>query len=229
MLAKDIMTTNVVTVERDLPVKDIAELLLVHNISGAPVVDSKGRLVGIVSEGDLIRRGETEERRSWWLDLLTSNEERARRYIKSHGHRVEDVMTTEVAAVTEDTPASEIAHLLEKRRIKRVPVLRDGKVVGIVSRANLLHGLAAQKDRAPLTPAPADRTIREAILALVQDEEWISHGSLNVMVADGVVELWGWVDSEEERKALKIAVEGVAGVRKIEDHLATVAPYLRGT
>lgn len=229
MLAKDIMTTNVVTVASDLPVEDVAELLLTRNISGAPVVDSTGHLVGIVSEGDLIHRGEGEQRRSWWLNLLASSEDRARDYIKSHGHRAEDVMTKDVSTIAEDTPAGEIAHLLEKRRIKRVPVLRDGKVVGIVSRANLLHSLAAQKDRVSVTPAPADSTIRKEIMALVEHEDWVSHGSLNVMVADGVVELWGWVESDKERKALKVAAEGVSGVRRVEDHLAMIAPYLRGT
>ena len=138
-------------------------------------------------------------------------------------------MTRDVVTVTEETPVGEIAQLLEKRRIKRVPVLRDGKVVGIVSRANLLHGLAAQKNRTSIAPSPDDRTIREQILALVEREGWVTHGSLNVMVASGVVELWGWVDSDQERKALKIAAEGVSGVREVQDHLALIAPYLRGT
>ena len=229
MLAKDIMTTNVVTVASELPVEDVAKLLLTRNISGAPVVDSAGRMVGILSEGDLIHRGEGEGRRSWWLSLLTSDADRAREYVKTHGHRAEDVMTKDVATVAEDTPAGEIARLLEKRRIKRVPVLRDGKVVGIVSRANLLHGLAARKDQVSTTPSPDDRTIREEILALVKREDWVTHGSLNVLVTDGVVELWGWVDSAEERKALIVAAEDVAGVREVQDHLATVAPYLGAT
>jgi len=228
MLAKDIMTTNVITVASDLPVEDVAELLLARNISGAPVVDATGRLVGVISEGDLIHRAEGDGRRSWWLSLLSNEVDRAREYIKSHGHKAEDVMTRDVVTVAEDSPAGEIARLLERRRIKRVPVLRDGKVVGIVSRANLLHGLAAHKDRISIAPSPDDRTIRKEIMALVEHEDWVTHGSLNVMVADGVVELWGWVESDEERKALKVAAEGVAGVREVQDHLATIAPYLRG-
>ena len=229
MLAKDIMTTKVVTVVSEAPVAEIADLLLARRISGVPVVDSEDRLVRIVSEGDLIRRQQGEGRRSWWLSLLTSPDESAREYIKTHGQRAEDVMTRDVVTVTEETPLGEIAQLLEKRGIKRVPVLREGKVVGIVSRANLLHGLAAQKDQIPVAPSPDDRTIREQVIALVERQGWATHGSLNVIVADGVVELWGWVDSDEERKALKIAAEGVAGVGEVQDHLALIAPYLRGT
>ena len=229
MQAKDVMTTNVVTVTSDDRVEDIAKLLLERHISGAPVLDADGRLVGVVSEGDLMRRLEGDAgRRSWWLKLLASPEERARDYTKSHGRLAGDVMTREVVTVAEDTPVGEIAHLLERRRIKRVPVVRDGKVVGIVSRANLLHGLAAHKDRVASEPSPDDRTIRKAVMALVERQGWITHGSLNVMVSDGVVELWGWVDSEDERKALRLAVEEVAGVNAVQDHLGSLPPYLRG-
>jgi CBS domain-containing protein len=229
MLAKDVMTTNVVTVTSDDRVEEIAKLLLERHISGAPVLDADGRLVGVVSEGDLMRRLEGEaERRSWWLKLLASPEDRARDYTKSHGRLAGDVMTREVVTVAEDTPVGEIAHLLERRRIKRVPVVRDGKVVGIVSRANLLHGLAAHKDRVAPEPSPDDRTIRKAIMTMVERQGWITHGSLNVLVSDGVVELWGWVDSEDERKALRLAVEEVAGVKAVQDHLGSLPPYLRG-
>ena len=130
--------------------------------------------------------------------------------------------------VSEETPVGEIARLLEKRRIKRVPVVRDGRIVGIVSRANLLHGLATHKDWLGITPSPDERTIREEVLALVKRAGWITHGSLNVMVAGGVVELWGWVDSEDERKALMTAVEEIAGVRAVNDHLGSLPPSMRG-
>ncbi len=229
MLAKDIMTTDVITIAPSLGVQQIAQLLLSCNISGVPVVDAEGALVGMVSEGDLIRReGEPERHRSWWLNLFADPQEQARDYIKSHGRRAEEVMTREVITVGEDTPVGEIAQLLEKRRIKRVPVVRDGRIVGIVSRANLLHGLATHKDRLGITPSPDERTIREEVLALVKREGWITHGSLNVMVADSVVELWGWVDSEDERKALLIAVEEIAGVRTVNDHLGSLPPSMRG-
>ncbi len=136
-------------------------------------------------------------------------------------------MIREVKTVTADTPVGEIARILERRRIKRVPVVEDGKIVGIVRRANLLHGLATHKDRISITPSPDDRAIREQVQALVAKEAWISHGSLNVLVADGAVELWGWVDSEDERKALLTAVGELDGVKDVVDHLGSVPPYLR--
>jgi len=230
MLARDIMTATVVTVASDARVEHIAKLLLDKHISAVPVVDSAGRLVGMVSEGDLMRRreNETERHRSWWLNLLAGPADQARDYVKVHGHTAEDVMTRDVITVGEDTPVGEIAEILEKRRIKRVPVVREGKVVGIVSRANLLHGLAAHKDQISVAPSSDDRTIRKQVMELVAREGWITHGSLNVLVTDGAVELWGWVDSEEERKALKIAVAEIPGVRSLEDHLGSVPPYLRG-
>ena len=229
MLAKDIMTTDIVTIAPSLRVEEIARLLLSRNISGVPVVDDRDRLIGLVSEGDLLRRteGGTERQRSWWLSLLASPEERARDYIKTHGRTAEQVMTREVVTVTADTPVGEIAQILERRRIKRVPVVEDGRIVGIVSRANLLHGLATYKDRISVTPSPDDRSIRAEVQALVAKADWISHGSLTVLVADGAVELWGWVDSEDERKALMIAVGEMDGVKRVVDHLGSVPPYLR--
>jgi CBS domain-containing protein len=229
MLAKDIMTADVVTIAPDLSVEKIAQLLLSCNISGVPVVDAGGGLIGLVSEGDLLQRheGGTERQRSWWLSLLTGPEERAREFVKTHGRTAEQVMTREVITVTADTPVGEIARIMERRRIKRVPVVEDGKIVGIVSRANLLHGLATHSDRISVTPSPDDRAIREAVQALVTKEDWITHGSLNVIVADGVAELWGWVDSEDERKALLTAVGEIDGVKEIVDHLGSVPPYMR--
>jgi CBS domain-containing protein len=230
MLAKDIMTTKVITIAPNLRVEQIAQLLMSCNISGVPVVDAEDRLIGLVSEGDLVRRPEsgTERHRSWWLNLLVGPEGRAREFIKTHGRRAGDVMTREVVTVTADTPVGEIAEILERRRIKRVPVVEDGKIVGIVSRANLLHGLATHKDRISIAPSPDDRAIRERVQALVAREDWITHGSLNVLVADGVAELWGWVDSEDERKALMTAVGEVDGVRAVNDHLGSLPPAMRG-
>ena len=230
MQAKDIMTTNVVTVTPETGVDEIARLLLQRRISAVPVVDANVAIVGIVSEGDLMRRPETEteRHRSWWLGLLASREEQAEAYIKTHGTHAGDVMTRNVVTVSEETSVGEIAHILEQRRIKRVPVVRDGKVVGIISRANLLHGLAAQKDKIATVPSADDRSVREQVTAVLNDQGWVTHGGLNVIVNDGVVELWGWVESEQERKALKMAAEGVAGVREVQDHLGRVAPWVWG-
>ncbi len=230
MQAKDIMTTNVVTITPDTRVERIAGLLLERRISGVPVVDKDNQVIGIVSEDDLIRRPEsgTERRRSWWLDLLSGSEDRAAEYIRTHGLRAEDVMTRNPVTVSEDTPIGEIAQLLERRRIKRVPVLRERELVGIISRANLLQGLAARKDEGP-APSTDDRSIRQQAAEILDREDWLTHGSFNVIVTDGVVEIWGWVDSDPERRAIMVAIENVPGVRSVEDHLGSVPPYARGT
>jgi CBS domain-containing protein len=230
MRASDIMTTKVITVSPDRKVDEIARVLLEKGISAVPVVDENDNVVGIVSEGDLWRRqeNETERHRSSWLGMFTSSEDDAREYAKTHGMTASQVMSGDIISVNEDTLVGDIAQLLEKRRIKRVPVLKDGKIVGIVSRANLLHGLASAKSSGPAAPSTDDREIRKNILARLENENWISHGALNVIVTSGAVELWGWVNSEDERKALMIAVETIDGVKSVEDHLGMVAPWVQG-
>jgi CBS domain-containing protein len=230
MRASDIMTTKVVTVSPDQKVDEIARVLLEKGISAVPVTNADGKVVGIVSEGDLWRRqeNETERHRSSWLRMFTSSDDEAREYAKTHGMTAAQVMTDNIITVSEDDLVGDIAQILEKRRIKRVPVLKDGKLVGIVSRANLLHGLAASKSSGPAAPSVDDREIRKNILDRLENENWISHGSLNVVVTSGAVELWGWVNSEDERKALMIAVETVGGVKSVEDHLGMVAPWVQG-
>jgi CBS domain-containing protein len=228
--AKDVMTIDVVTVSPDTEVSDIAKLLLERHISALPVVDGDGGVVGIVSEGDLLHRRETdtEKHRNWWLGFLVGNEQRAAEYSKSHGTKASEIMSREVVTVNEDAQLGDIAELLEIRRIKRVPVLRDGKLVGIVSRANLLHGLAARREEVGPAPSSDDRTIRETIIETVRQEGWVTHGTLNVLVDNGVVELWGWVDSPEERQALKVAAENVTGVKEVRDRLGSVPPWVMG-
>ena len=226
MLAKDVMTTPVMTVRPDAEVREIAALLLECGISGVPVVDEAGRVLGIVSEGDLINRADagTRHRRSWWLEVLKSEEEQSRDYLRSHGRRAEDVMTRDVIAASEDTPISEIAALLEKHRVKRVPVLRDGRLVGIVSRANLLQGFALAEPAAPV--AQDDRDLRKRLLQAFKEAGLPMH-QVNVTVRDGVVRLWGWVDADVQRQAARAAVEATAGVRRLEDHLIVSTPAMR--
>ena len=227
MRVRDVMTTEVATVAAETPVEEVAQFLLDRHISAAPVVDQDGDLVGIVSEGDLIRRPETgtERHRSWWLALLTAPEDLAGEYVKSHGHRASDVMTDDVIKVHEDTLLGELATLLEKRRIKRAPVMREGKLVGIVSRADILRALAATQASPPPVPSADDRSIREQLLA----KEALPRGpQVNVVVNEGVVHLWGLIDSEEERKALRVAAESIAGVRAVEDHLGRRPTYVAG-
>jgi CBS domain-containing protein len=224
MRAMDVMTTSVVTVSPDSSVRDLAALLSERGISGVPVVDQANRLVGIISEGDLLHRAETgtdrrtEKRRARWLDSLTSDRELARDYAKSHGRKVADIMTRDVITVSETTDLAEIADLFETKRIKRVPVLRDGNLVGIVSRANLVRALAA----VPAQPAAADddRGLRQKLLAELSGQEWARIWAADVIVRDRVVHFWFADDQpEEERQAMRIAAENVPGVRQVEQHL----------
>lgn len=222
MKAKDIMTTQVVSVKPETSVIEIAQKLMDHRVSAVPVLDGSGRLVGIVSEGDLLHRVETgtdKRHRSWWLSLVTSGETDAAEYVKSHGRHASDVMTRNVITVDENTPLSEIAEILESRRIKRVPVLKNGALVGIVSRANLVQALATMRGTMP-EKAPDDARMRESILAEVHRASWSALSSTNLTVNEGVVELWGIVASEEEKQAWRVAAENVAGVKKVVDHRA---------
>jgi CBS domain-containing protein len=219
MQAKDVMTTKVVAVTPDMPVNAIAALLLERHISAVPVIDEDRRLLGIVSEGDLMRRGETARRRSWWLATFGQAEDLAREFTKTHGQRAKDVMTRDVVTVTEETPLADIAALLEQKGVKRVPVVRDGRLVGIVSRADLLRGLAARGLK-PMTPAAqGDAAIRAQLLEILGREPWADTHLLSVVVEDGVVHLWGLVRSEGERRAMVVAAETIPGVRGVADHL----------
>jgi CBS-domain-containing membrane protein len=215
MQAHDVMTPQVIAVEPDTDVREIAKLLVEHRISAVPVVDKSGKVVGIVSEGDLMRRAEsgTERHTSWWLSLFLQPEDQTHAYVKTHGHRAADVMTDRVITVEENTSLEHVADLLEKNRIKRVPVLRDGKMVGIVSRADLLHGLVARQ--AGQTPSADDRTIKQAILKGLRDGA-IPQTLLSVVVTSGVVHVWGVVETEEQREAVRIAVEEAPGVKQVE-------------
>jgi CBS domain-containing protein len=226
MQARDVMTRNVVTVTPETSVGEIARLLLEKRISGVPVVDAHGRLVGIVSEGDLVRRleDEGESGRSWWLGLLATPEERAEAYVRAHGRRAADVMTKNVITVTPDTPLAAVARLLEERHIKRVPVVENGKVVGIVSRADLLRALAARETEAT---SADDRALRERLDRELEKAGLDYHPYVNIVVADGVVHLWGIVSSRREAEALKLAAENVEGVKAVESHLA-VRPVISG-
>ena len=226
MFAKDVMTTAVLTALPGTDVREIAGMLLERRISAVPIVDERGTLRGIVSEGDLMNRSEsdTRHRRSWWLKLVTAPDQQAREYLRAHGTRAEDVMTTDVITVTEDTPVAKIAALLERHRIKRVPVVRDGKVIGIVSRANLLQGLAA--GRSVSEAKREDREIREALLDAM-DEAGLPMYQVNVVVTDGVVQLWGAVESEVQQHAARAAADSTPGVKRLEDHLGILPTVVR--
>ncbi len=220
MKASDIMTSNVITIGPDSSVQEVANLLLSNRISAVPVVDAGGRLLGIVSEGDLIDRPDngTARRKSWWLNVLASNDALASDYVKSHSRKVSDIMTRDVVTASANTSASEISGLLEKNNIKRVPIVENGKVVGIVSRANLLQGLASLKERIPQTQS-GDSTIRDTITNELKKERWARPTLVTVTVQDGTVDLWGIVESEMEKKAASVLAGNAPGVRAVNNNL----------
>jgi len=232
MRAMDVMTTDVITVDPDTTVQDLAMLLAERGISGAPVVDATGQLLGIVSEGDLLHRAEIGaarrhrvRRRSWWLDHYASDT--AREYVKDHGRTVKDIMTTNVSAVGEDTDLADVASVLEAKRVKRVPVMRDDKVVGIISRANIVRAVGATKGAPPRAGEEDDRSIRAHLLTELSREQWASSvWPEDVIVRDGVVHFWFAEDEPgEKRQALRVAAETVSGVRGVQEHIMRATYY----
>ncbi|MGA0593871.1 CBS domain-containing protein [Enterovirga sp. CN4-39] len=228
MNARDVMTSNVVTVTPGTTVREAAARLIEHRISAAPVVNEAGKLVGIVSEGDLLHRVEigTERRRSWWLQLLASERLLAAEYVKSHGSKVEEVMTRTVVTADPETPLQEVAMLMERNAIKRVPIVKDGKLLGIVSRANLVQAIATQGIEQE--SARSDELIREELMKHLSTQPWAHTALLNATVSRGVVSLWGFCSSTTEREAVRVAAERIPGVKAVEDHIQ-VSPIAAAT
>lgn len=218
MQARDVMTPHVISVGPDLPIQAVANTLVKNNISAVLVVSLDGKLLGIVSEGDLLHRVETgtERRRSWWLDMVSSGRSMAAEFVKTHGLTAGDVMTTEVVTMAPETPLSEIADAMERHGCKRIPIVEKGQILGIVSRANLVQALASGMKTAQ--DRDADEKLRETIIAHLREQPW-GQAMINVIVRDGEVGLWGVVDSEVEKKAVHIAVESLPGVRVVQDNL----------
>ena len=227
MQARDVMTTSVATIRQDATVREAAKLMIGRGVSALPVLDQKGQLVGIISEGDLVRRAElgTDQARSWWLRLM-SGEGAAADYVKTHSTRVRDVMTRSVISVTEATTIEKIALLLEKHRIKRVSVIRSGQPVGIVSRADLVRQLAIAPTAKRLS-LNDDRSLRRRVLKRLR-ESGVDDTYVNASVSGGTLHLWGGVRSGAQRQALRVAAEGVPGLRKIEDHTCVMPQRLQG-
>jgi CBS domain-containing protein len=225
MKAEDVMTRDVISIAPDATVLQAARLMLQHHISGLPVVDKDGKLVGVLSEGDFLRRHETrtEHKRSRWLEFLMGPGRIAAEYSHSHGSKVSEVMTADVHTVDEVTALEDIVELMERKRIKRVPVVCGGQLVGIVTRSNLMHAMVSMA-RVPQPTAKDDASIRERLLAEFQKEDWAPAAMTNVVVRDGVVELWGVIVDERQREAMKVAAENIPGVKAVNDHLVWVEP-----
>jgi len=228
MKAQDIMTREVATVRLETSVREIAALMMEKNISGVPVVSAEGAIIGIVSEGDLLHRAEvgTERKHKWWFRIFADSDAAAREYVKAHGLSARDVMSRHVISVRDDADLRDVADILDSHRIKRVPVLHDGRLVGIISRRDLVRALIqVQALSAPvkLDNAALHKTLRDRF----ESQSWLNEAYINVAVNEGVVELWGFVVSADQHRALRTLVEETPGVTRVEDRLTVVGP-LRG-
>lgn len=217
MNARDIMTSPVISIAPDATVREIAALLLERRISALPVLDA-GQLVGIVSEADLLHRheiGTEAAHRPWWLSLVASDMALAD-YIKSHARRARDIMSARVVSVEDAAPVAAVAAVLERHRVRRVPVLRGRRLVGIISRADLVRALAGRA-RPARRGARKDADMRLELLDELQRQPWWRGAPISVVVSDGVVHYSGTIEAEAERDAARIAAENVPGVRGVDD------------
>ena len=228
MLVSDIMTGKVISVKPDDTVEHAANLMLRHGISGLFVVDDQDVLVGVITEGDLLRREEigTQRHRPWWLRVLVSPGRQALDFTHSHGRKVSDVMTRDVITVPKDGVMEDVVETMEKQRIKRVAVVDNGHMVGVVARSDLLRALLSHvRAEKPSSVQADDRAIRAAILAQYESHSWAPMTTLNVTVAGGVVDVWGTITNMDERRAICVVAENVPGVKLVHDHLVFVEPY----
>ena len=225
MRAKDAMTQPVISISSQDSILEAVRLMLQHKISGLPAFDEAGNLAGIVTEGDFLRRTETDtlRRRPRWIEFFVGAGKLAEEYVHASARKVGEVMTTEVHTVSEDTPLDEVVGIMEQHRIRRVPVTRGKEVVGIVTRSNLLRALinAAQQRRSMSTD---DATIRRQLLSHLARQKWAPTDAIDVAVVNGTVTLSGFITDERERRALCTAAENIPGVKKVEDQLAWLVP-----
>lgn len=225
MLVEDVMTTPVISVEPSTSIAEAAKLMLSHRISGLPVTRRDGTLVGIISEGDLLRRGElgTEPKRPSWLEFLVGSGKLADEYVHAHGRTVEAVMSTDPLTTRRDAPLEEIVTAMSRHRIKRLPVIENGRMIGIVTRSDVLRALArALPETAPA--GIADDQIQAAVLAALDKQKW-GGKFIRVQVEAGVVTLLGTILDERERQAARVVAENVPGVKKVVDQLTWVEPF----
>jgi CBS domain-containing protein len=220
MKASEVMTSRVISIEPDATIVQAIKLMLKNHVSGLPVVDRMGKLVGMITEGDFLHRREigTEIERNAWLVAFFGPDQSAQDYVRGHGVKVAELMTRPPITVDEDTSLDQVVHSMERHRIKRVPVLRKHKVVGIISRANLLRALLSIHRSAPKT-SRNDQEIRERIVADIEKQDWAYGSDIMVLVRDGIVDLCGTLSDSSQRGALKALVSEKSGVRKLYDHL----------
>jgi len=219
------MTTDVVTVSPEAEIPDVARLLVRHNVSAVPVLDRDGNLVGIVSESDLLRHPARGGKRSWWLTLIA---DRSREFVHDFGTRAGDVMTSSVITVTDDTGLHAIASLLEENGVKRVPVLRGGRLVGIVSRADVLRGIATCRQSKTDHARPSDYEVRDRVIDLVKRHTDASLQAVSVIAINGNIYLWGTVERRADKDAVRVAAENVVGASRVHDFLNVLSELFEG-
>ncbi len=224
MKVAEVMTRGVISIAPTDSMRKAAQLMLQYDMSGFPVTD-RGRLVGIVTEGDFLRRAEigAERTRTRWIELLTDPGQLAEDYAHAHGRKVGEVMTREVVTVAEDASLEDVVRLMERHRVKRLPVVRGDAMVGIVSRANLLHAFVVASPSAANAPV-SDAAIRDALMATLDKEPWAPQGAVNVVVENGIVDFDGIIRDERQRVALRIAAENLPGVKAVRDHRLKLDP-----
>jgi CBS domain-containing protein len=222
MRAHQIMTRPVITVTPETTIVEAANTMLQRHVSGLPVVDAAGTLVGIISEGDFIRRSEigTERKRGRFMKFILGSGKEATDFVHEHGRKIAEIMTPDPLTIDEDTDLEKIVELMEKNGVKRLPVMRGAKLVGIVSRSNLLQAVASLAREIP-DPTADDDHIRNRIIDTLQKNDWCPFG-LSVVVRDGIVHLSGVITEERSRQAAIVGAENVAGVKKVHDHLCWV-------
>lgn len=228
MRVRDLMTTSLVTIPPEAPLEVVARLLSDRGISGVPVVDGAGSLLGMVTEGDLIRRLAAKEDapKSWVLGLFASAADQAARFARTHGQRARDVMTTDIASVTEDTSIEHVAHIIEDRKIRRVPVLRDGKLVGVVSRSDLIRALLAAPGS--IAADAPDARIRRDLAIKMRNEPWVDTYFIFPDVKGGQVTFHGFCRSETVKQGLRVLAEGVPGVKGVVFETQESPAYMLG-
>ena len=221
MKAKDVMTHCLVSIAPDAPIRDAIARMISHQVSGMPVVDTNGKLVGMVTEGDFLRRAEmrTETPRRRWLELLLGPDWEAGDYVRSHGLMVRDVMSPNTVAVGADTPLADVVNLMEEHAIKRIPVVDAGRILGIVSRADLMTALGSYLIKPKKSVPASDEEIRRTIVNKMKQQPWCPAHSVNVRVRNGVVTLTGTIFSEQQRRAIQVLAESVDGVKGVHDYL----------
>ena len=227
MRVKDVMTKAVLGVRPGASVAKAVDLMVSSHVSGLPVIEEDGTLVGLISEADLIRRVEigTQGKPATWLSCLVHPGRLAEDYARTHARRVEEVMTREVATVGPEALLEQAASLMEERGVRRLPVVSDGKVVGIVARADFVRALAGFMRQSYDEPLTSDAEIRKRIEAELEAQPWAPVGTLEVKVSNGIVELHGALTDESQRSAVRVLAENVDGVRTVHDHLAWFEPF----